>query len=171
MNQFWTDISLAISIIKYLTLAWTIVTVVIAFYFTVSGLIPVLYRLGNALSSRKIAIFASAEFDSLQDMLIDSKLFKKKNILKINHNDLDKAANIKLFLVHWKDFQGVIDEILSNKNDSTALIVYAPQNEGRIDDAALSKINLKRNSIIVNFRGRLLNDILISMITAGYKGN
>ena len=74
-----------------------------------------------------------------------------------------------MFLVHWKSFASDIDAILSIKQDATALIVYAPQAEGFIDSAPLAKINQARNSIVVNFRGRLLNDILVSLITTGYK--
>jgi len=56
------------------------------------------------------------------------------------------------------------------KKDSTPLIVYAPQNEGRIEpQEVIDEINQHRNSVIVNFRGRLLNDILTSMITTSYE--
>ena len=61
-----------------------------------------------------------------------------------------------------------IDNILKIKDDSDALIIYAPQEEGLIDRSILEKINLERNSIVVNFRGRLLNDILTCMITTSY---
>ena len=103
-------------------------------------------------------------------MLIDSKIFKGKNILQVNKNDLKKAEKETLFLVHWKDYQDEIDDILAIKKDSTALIVYAPQNEGRIEPAdKMEKINYHRNTIVVNFRGRLLSDILISLITTSYE--
>ena len=105
-------------------------------------------------------------------MLIDSKIFKDKNIIKINKNDIKKAHKANLFLVHWSDYQEAMNEILESKNDSTALVIYAPQSEGRIENQEmLNKINSQRNSIIVNFRGRLLNDILISLITANYERN
>jgi hypothetical protein len=71
--------------------------------------------------------------------------------------------------VHWKSFEEEIGKILEMKNDSTALVVYAPTNEGRIENALMERINNERNSIVVNLRGRLLNDVLVSMITTGYK--
>jgi len=144
------------------------------FFYTaclvLKGVVPVWYRLGIGLSTSTIAVFASSsEFSSLKSMLVDSKIFKEKNIMKIHGNDIDKAKGAKIFLVHWKDFQNEMSKILVLKEDSTALIIYAPQKEGRIDSQeTLNQINQKRNSVIVNFRGRLMNDILTSLITANY---
>ncbi len=117
------------------------------------------------LSKRKIAVFANKEFDALKSMLVDSKIFKDKNIFRVPKNALKKADKETIFLIHWKEYKNEIDEIISIKKDNTAMIVYAPQNEGRIEQESIDKIDDQRNSIIVNFRGRLLNDILISMIT------
>ena len=103
-------------------------------------------------------------------MLVDSKIFEDKNILQINKNDLKKAEKETLFLVHWKDYQDKIDDILTLKKDSTALVIYAPQNEGRIEPVdMMEKINYHRNTIVVNFRGRLINDILVCLITTSYE--
>jgi hypothetical protein len=131
----------------------------------IKGLVPVWYRIGMGLSKRKIAVFANKEFDALKSMLVDSKIFKDKNIFRVPKNALKKADKETIFLIHWKEYKNEIDEIISIKKDNTAMIVYAPQNEGRIEQESIDKIDDQRNSIIVNFRGRLLNDILISMIT------
>jgi hypothetical protein len=138
-------------------------------YLILRGVIPVWIRLGKGLSKRKIAVFANGEFDSLKSMLVDSGIFKESNVVKIDKNSLEKAEDMTLFLVHWKSFESEIENILELKKDYAALVIYAPQIEGLIDKAALEKINQKRNAIIVNFRGRLLNDILTSMITTGYE--
>jgi len=150
----------------------TVVVIATAAYsiFLVSkGVFPVLWRLGYGLSKRKIAVFADGKFDILKDMLVDSRLFREKNILRIDRESIKKARDISLLLVHWDACKEVIDQILDIKDDGDALIVYAPQDEGRIDDASRDTINSNRNAIIVNFRGRLLNDILTSMITTGYR--
>jgi len=138
-------------------------------YLIVKGVIPVWIRLGMGLSKRKIAVFAEDEFDSLKSMLVDSGIFQESNVVKIHKNSLKKAEDMTLFLVHWKSFESEIDDILEIKKDPVALVVYAPQNEGKIDMAKLEKINNERNTIVANFRGRLLNDILTSMITTSYK--
>lgn len=137
-------------------------------YLIIAGVFPVWYRLGSGLSSRRIALFADADFDNLKNMLVDSNIFKEKNILRVNNNDIRKAQNETIFLIHWNDYKSHIDDILNIKRDSTALIIYAPQHEGRIDEGDMKKINNQRNAVVVNFRGRLLNDILTSLITTSY---
>ncbi len=160
----------------FFIIAWGIATLAVIIgllyttYLVFRGIIPVWYRLWFALSKRKIAIFASSEFESIKSMLVDSKIFEDENIIRININDLRKAEKETIFLVHWKDYKNNISTILSMKKDSTPLIVYAPQNEGRIEpQEVVDEINWHRNSVIVNFRGRLLNDILTSMITTSYE--
>lgn len=150
------------------TLSSVIAVIVIA-VMVIRGVFPVWYRLGMGLSNRKIAIFAEAEFEALKSMLVDSRIFKEKNIIRIDKKSLKKAQSFSLLLVHWKSFESEMENVLEHKRDNAALIVYAPQNEGFIDKETLEKINLERNAIIVNFRGRLLNDILTSMITTSYE--
>lgn len=151
-------ISTVLMIITFLYTAWLVIT----------GVFPVWYRLGLGLSRRRIAIFAGTEYEPLKTMLINSKIFQAANIVQVHTSNLKSAENETLFLVHWKDYQEHIDKILAVKKDSAALIVYAPQNEGRIDQETLDKINANSNSIVVNLRGRLLNDILTSLITTSY---
>lgn len=140
-------------------------------FLAIKGCLPVWYRLGIGLTRTEIAIFASSQFENLKGMLIDSKIFREKNLLRINDNDLKKAEGKAIFLVHWKDYQKHLEEILLIKKDSTTLIVYAPQEEGFIDSESMKIINHQRNTIIVNFRGRLLNDIFVSLMTTSCKGN
>lgn len=147
----------------------TLIAVLYGIYLFAKGIFPVWYRLGMGLSRRKIAVFAEIEFDGLKNMLVDSGLFQKANVIKIDKGSIKKAEGMTLFLMHWKSFESNLDDILRIKKDSAALIIYAPQNEGFIDKAVLEKINRERNSIIVNFRGRLLNDILTCMITTSYE--
>ena len=138
-------------------------------YLYAKGIIPVWIRIGRGLSERKIAIFAEdKEFTDLRNMLVDSGLFLKKNVVQIEKNSIKKAKNMTLLLVHWDSFGSQIEEILEMKEDHYGLIIYAPQNEGKIDPTRFNKIANERNTIVVNLRGRLLNDIFISMITTGY---
>lgn len=135
-----------------------------------TGIMPVWIKLGKGLSKSTIAIFSDTQFNSLKSMIVDSKIFKEKNIIHITKQDLKRAANASVFLVHWKDFQSDMHSILALKKDNTALIIYAPQNEGRIEDQdLLNKIDRERNSVLVNYRGRLMNDIFTSLITVNYE--
>jgi hypothetical protein len=142
-----------------------------AFYLWVTGIAPVLYRLGNGLAKRKIAIFASGDnLTSIKGLLLDSKLFKAKNICEITQlRDIEGAQGASVYLVYWPDWETHIDSILDKKPDSCALIVYQPYDKGRIADAEMRKLDDKRHTAVTNFRGRLLNDIVTSMITTSYE--
>ena len=146
------------------------VSIVIFFYMAfivVKGILPVWYRIGTALTKRKIAIIALDDnYSNLKNVLVDSKLFKEKNIHKIDKSSIRKAENESLILMHWKSFKDNLDDILSIKKDTDALIVYAPTEEGRIDSADMEKLSKHRNLIVVNFRGRLINDVLVCMMTS-----
>lgn len=148
-----------------------IITTALALGAWAKGIFPAVLRLGNGLAKRKIALFAKPnDSESLKALLTDSGLFDAKNIISItSSNDIGKAEQATLFLVYWPDWSNEIDSILRKKTDGTALIVYAPISNGRVPDEISSKINSHRNSILTNFRGRLLNDIVASMITTSYK--
>ncbi len=142
---------------------------ILAVWLGAKGIIAVWYRVGMGLAKRKIAVFATNEFVNLRGILVDSRLFKPSNIIQIDKNSIRKAESATLLLVHWRAFEEHIDEILRVKSDSDALIVYAPQKEGFIDSDSMDKITAARNTIVVNLRGRLLNDIFTTMITSRYE--
>lgn len=148
-----------------------LLTLICGIYAWVKGILPALIRLGNGLSKRRIAIFAKGDhLRSLESLLLDSKLFSKKNVIDISSDsDFGRAEQATLFLIFWHDWQDKIAEILSAKKDNTALVVYAPPELGLIPQDKLKELNGKRNVIVVNFRGRLLNDILISLISTSYQ--
>ena len=102
-------------------------------------------------------------------MLCASNLFKEKNIQPIDNNSYALAREYSLLLVYYPDVQNEIFNVLSKKNDSAAMVIYQPQSKGFIEQDVINKINEHRNAIVVNFRGRLLNDILTSLITTSYE--
>jgi hypothetical protein len=148
-----------------------LLTLIGGLYAWVKGILPALMRLGNGLSKRRIAIFAKGDhLRSLESLLLDSKLFNKKNVIDIpSDSDFGRAEQATLFLIFWHDWQDQIAEILRAKKDNTALVVYAPQELGFIPQDKLQELNGKRNVTVVNFRGRLLNDIVISLMTTSYQ--
>lgn len=159
-----------LDIIGYISTGIVVVAFFIGSYKWIRGITPALWRLGKGLASRKIAVFASGDdYTSLHDLLVDSNLFKSKNICKITERECKKAEGYSLFLVHWKSAFDHFDEILNVKKDATAVIVYAPRNEGGLPDKAMDELNNHRNAILVNMRGRLLNDIVSSLITTSYE--
>lgn len=132
------------------------------------GIIPVVYRFGKGLANAKIAVFATGnEQTSLTSLLVDSGMFRAKNLISISTpGDIGKAEKANLFIVHWPSWRQSLDDVLAKKTDGTGIIVYAPREGGQIPEADMGKLNRHRNVALTNFRGRLLSDILLSMITS-----
>lgn len=145
-----------------------VVGVLYAAYLHLRGIAPVLVRLGNGLSRRKIAVFASGDaLRSLEELLRDCKLFNKSSIIPIpSVGDIGKAEEASVFLLNWVDFNQHIDAIIRKKKDKTPLIVHAAP--GAIPPAQMARLANERNVAVCNFRGRLLNDLVTSMITTSY---
>lgn len=146
----------------------TAIFVLYTAYLFTTGLLPVLYRLGINLSKRKIVIFADERFGELKKDLTGSKIFRSKNIEKMEKSEIKRIKQFELIIVHYKSSKDILEKLLDKKEHSSALIVYAPPDEGSIDDKTRENINSAQNATIVNFKGRLLSDILASMITTGY---
>ncbi len=169
MKELFSTIMPYYGLLKNIMATIGFVLTLLIIYLYSSNVLTILYRLGKGLAKRDIAVFdENGSYESLRDSLVDSKLFKSKRVHQIHKDSIDKARKYSIFLVHYNVYQNEFDKILALKDDATALIVYAPQSEGRISDADMNKINDKRNAIVVNFRGRLINDILISLITTSF---
>jgi hypothetical protein len=135
----------------------------ICIYFVSSN---VFVRLGKNIIRKEIIIVAdSTNYDSLKTMFIDSGIFKDKNIKQGHIDSIDKYAESNFLILHYNFCKEHIDTILNKKKDSATLIVYAPSKDGQILPNEYNLINEKRNTIIVNLRGRLLNDLLVSFMT------
>ncbi len=140
-----------------------IVGILISFFTTVWGTLPILIRLGSARANKQIALFE--QNNDLYLLLSHSKLVKTKNITRIEHADsISSSENKDIFVIHWDYFGDHIDEILSRVGDLKSVIIYAKP--GAIKD--FSEISKHRNAVVVNFRGRLLGDLLASMMTTGH---
>ena len=148
-----------------------LVTIIWGTWAWFDGILPSVLRLGTSLSKRKIAVVAKDNNSTiLVNLLVHSEIFKQKNILKVcGVTDLGLLESASIILAQWSDFKQDYKKILEKKKDSDALVVYAPQNEGKVDETAISDLAAHRNVTITNFKGRLVNDLFLSMITSGYK--
>lgn len=158
-----------VSIVSFGSTIVLIISMVWAVVLWAQGVLPAIFRLGNGLAKRKIAIFAGGDnVSSLKSLLIDSSLFREKNIFEITTlDDLGKAEQASVYLVDWRDWKNDYKNILNKKADQYALIVYALP--GSVPPEDMQELEKHRNTCVTNFRGRLLNDIVTSMITTGYK--
>lgn len=135
------------------------------------GITPIVFRLGIALWKREVAIFGSVEnFDSLKACLVESNIFKEKNIVHIRLDNIDKSKDKTIFLVDWETFGNEIEQVFSaRQNHQTAVVIYAKP--ASIPQDKMGDIANRANTVVVNFRGRLLNDIFTSLITTSYDRN
>ncbi|MDQ3098281.1 MAG: hypothetical protein M3Q44_00860 [bacterium] len=154
----------------YISTILVLITVVLAVVAWTKGIAPALLRLGNGLAKRKIAIFAKSDtLSSLTSLLTDSGLILKENITHIaKDDDFGRAQGSTLFLIYWPDWKDKIIQIRDLKKDGEALVIYAPRSAGMIPENVMGELDKGRNVTVVNFRGRLLNDIVTAMITTGY---
>jgi len=156
---------------QFLNIVSTVITVVSLIFYIylfvlwVRGIAPVLYRIGKGLSQKKVAILAKGDnLKSMDSLLKGSKLFRKKNIVGISTiSDLDNTDGKDIFLVYWSDWKDDITSILSKVKHQTALVIYDP--ERSIPPDQWTELSKKINASVTNFRGRLLNDVVTSIIT------
>ena len=154
---------------------FAVTTILLTLIFGILGITPLLWRLGYGRWFRKIAIVANDNtYNNLRKDLIDSGIFRKKNISQISSKFLTEIKDHDLMLVHYQSFnENQIEEILNNKKSKAGMVFYYPgfsPKEGKvIPDAIRDKISDKENTTIVNFRGRLLNDIITTLITTSYE--
>ena len=103
-------------IVGYIGSAWLIISGVIIFITWAKGIFVPVWRLGNGLAKRKIAIFAKGDnVESFKNLLLDSNLFNLKNLFVVTRKgDFGRIENATLFLVNWDDFGNDIKQILNN---------------------------------------------------------
>lgn len=149
--------------------------VVFSFISWLLGITPLLWRLGYGRWLRKIAIVAKNEvFNQLKKDLVDSGVFRESNISQISSQSLAEIKDRDLLLVHYQSFsQAEIKTILANKKSKAGMVFYYPEFSNKkgkkISDEMFKQISSKENTTVVNFRGRLLNDIITTLITTSYE--
>lgn len=158
-----------INIVGYIGTIWLIISGLIILIGWLKGIWTPVWRLGNGLARRRIAVFAKGDNqESFKNLLLDSSLFNSKNVISITKKeDLGRAEKSTLYLVVWADFGEEITNILNKKRDDTALIIFAEH--GKVSPDECKILDEHRNVTLVNFKGRLLNDILISLMATGYE--
>lgn len=131
------------------------------------GLFSLLTRFGT-IYSRKISIVADGNYGDLKQDLTDTGLFRESKVSQITNQRLGEVRDSKLLLV---DYRYVTDDelkyIVDNKQTNCGLIVYAPpvNPPRRLPDDLMQRVVNHPHTLVVNFRGRLVNDVLTTMLT------
>lgn len=160
----------------FMTIVWWISTIILVLGFIYKficwmfSITPIAWRLWRAIYNKKIAIFWDDNaFNEIKSVISDSPTFKEKNIEHVRLNSLEKWKRYSLFIVDWNSCKDNIYEIYSmRKNEQTSIIILAKP--WAIDNNTMTDIANRTNTIVVNFKWRLLNDIFNSLITTEYDG-
>ena len=140
---------------------------------------PVVKRLGMGLKKRKIYIF-SDEFGVFQNLLDGSGLFRKDNIKHIPGGALEGLDSHvsgylddkSLIIFHYKkDTAGMdakLEKVLDHADDNAGLIIYSKGSRDLRDDL-YEKAGKRPNTVTVNAKGRMLNDVLNLMMTTDFQ--
>lgn len=167
-NPFFVIVGGLFTLVSILAILTTIV-------FWILGISPLLWRLGFGRWTRKIAIVAGSEiYSSLEKDLIESGIFRKGNISQVDNRSLSDVKEHSLLLVHYQSFsEKEIETILNYKTSISGMIFYFPSFSSKkgefIPNEMRDKISNTPNTTIVNFRGRLLNDLITTLITTSYE--
>lgn len=162
-----------INIVGVITTLFGIVLFVWAVVSWILGVYPLFLRLGFGRWRRKIAIVANDDtYNSLKIDLIDTGVFREENIYQIKKDTLSKVKETTLALIHYQSFdENEIKSILSYKKSNAGFIFYFPEFTPPtlvIPPNMMKEINNQQFTTIVNMRGRLINDIVTTLLSTSY---
>lgn len=133
------------------------------------GVFLVMKRLGLGRWYRKILIVSTNDGgQTLKKDLVDSGVFREKNVTVANDNSLADIKDNDLILYDYWELPECINDVLRNKQKGAGLIVYSPANNKRMPVDVVEMINKEPFTVLVNMRGRLVNDILVTLMSTSY---
>ena len=167
MVQMTNDIlQIIVSIITILGAVWAFLRFVVPRLLGFSELIR---RIGMVWS-RKISVAADRDaFESLKKDIKNAGIMKDKNISHIDSGHLSDVSKSNVVLVDYASIhEDGLRTILDKMQPDAGLIIYA-KIPFRLPDDLMQKVCDSPYTIVVNFRGRLVNDILVALMTTPVK--
>ncbi len=170
VEEIIQTVRLFFEVIGVLTIVATFVAGFMTFFGWLTGVSLVMKRLGLGRWYRKVLIVGKeSETKSLRRDLEDSGVFRKSNIDEVDGRNLTDIKQASLILLdYWSLTEGQVSTVLANKQKQAGLVVYSPMGKGRIPDEISATINNEPFTTLVNMRGRLVNDLLITLISTSY---
>ena len=153
-----------------------IILAVVAFLLACIALFRVAIRLGLGLQFRKIWIISPSEhLSSVKDIITDAGIFKKVDYIppddlkkknEAKHKLKRKSMLVFRYPSSTPETNRLLELVLESKDKSAGLIVFSPPPPNGIKPPELmTKASDTENTIVVNAKGRLLNDLLNLMMT------
>lgn len=142
------------------------------FVGSLAGITQAMCRFGLALFAKRIAIIAgSDDFNDIKKDLVNSGLIKAKNIQHVTNKHLNEVQSALLVIIvygylEYEEFSAVA----RGKKTQCGLIVYCPPEKGRIDTQGMKLLSMIPFTALCNFRGRMVNDVLLMMLSTSFKG-
>lgn len=163
-------IRLTLEFIGGATIVATFVSGLMTFFGWSAGIFMVMKRLGLGRWYRKVTILSDVDNgQSLKKDLIDSGVFREKNIKLIGESNISDIKSADLVLLdYWSISPEKALSAISNKQKHAGLVVYSPMKKGRIEDEVTARINDEPFTTLVQMRGRLVNDLLITLMSTSY---
>lgn len=160
----WTVISFILAMVGVVSLAFVVIG-------CISGLTQAIVRFGLALFGKKVAVFASADdFHVIKSDLASSGLVKEKNIERVSVEQRSSLNEALLIVFACRDDNKKhIKEVVVRKNPRCGLVVYCPDGPSALTHEEMAEINAAPFATVCNFRGRLINDILLMMLSTSFK--
>lgn len=165
---------IAAAISAFFSLVGTIGTIVswalaIGFIFlAVMGLVRPAYRFGKGIAWKKVFIVADSNTrQELKGDLERSGIIRKRNILEKTDGQISDLTTARLIILEYGYLgEEKIQEIVSSKCSDCGVLIYAKPKE--ISDESMSQLNRSQHVSVVNFRGRLVNEILLLLISTSF---
>ena len=156
-----------LNMIGYISSVITLVMLLTSVVAYVLGLFPVLKRFGFNRWKMKIAVVTDDNNlkNTVNTTLTKCKLIRKRNLEHVSNGVLKTTDNYSLVVV-CEDMLSKLDKIVDNLSSKTALIVYAPK--VRLNDEQLEYLNRQPVSALVNFKGRLIGDVINMLVSTEY---
>lgn len=150
-----------------MTLGSIIAAAVVA-YCAITGILRALWRFGLGVAWRKVHIIADADVrDELRSDLIGSGIIKKRNIATRTKGMTGNLKGACMFILDYEYLgEDEVLKILSNKDFNSGALVYAKP--GIIPEGVLDKLNTYQHVSVVNFRGRLVNEALLLLLSTSF---
>lgn len=160
--------NMAFGLIGSVTTVATIISAAVIVFFAITGLLKAMWRFGIGVAWKKVFIVAEADArDELRGDLMRSGIVRKRNIETMTRGQTSNLKGARLIVLDYgylKEDETV--RIVSQKDSDCGVLVYAKP--GAIPDEVMEKLNLSQHVSVVNFRGRLVNEVLILLLSTSF---